>query len=98
MKRRVLRAKKKQRSINTRTMQGSHRGVRNQLRSDNLLKNGCFGLQVPDDDAAVERNLRGPAQGHSGRSKDDVTGQVLHDASARDARDKELEYFCRKGV
>ena len=40
-----------------------HRGIRNQLRADDLLKNGCFGVQVPDDDAEVEKSFRGPAQG-----------------------------------
>ena len=75
-----------------------HRGIRNQLRADNLLKNGCFGVQVPDEDAEVEQNLRGPAQGFSGRYKDDLTGQVLHDESVRAARAKELDYFCSKGV
>ena len=74
------------------------RGVRNQLKADDLMKNGCFGIQVPDDDAAVERSLRGPAQGYSGKFRDDLTGQVLRDADVRAARAKELEYFCTKGV
>ena len=30
------------------------RGISQQLRADNLLKDGCFEIQVPDDDAAVE--------------------------------------------
>ena len=74
------------------------RGVRNQLRADELLKNGCFGVQVPDEDAAVERNIGGPAQGFSGRYRDDLTGQVLRDVDVQAARAKELEYFCTKGV
>ena len=49
------------------------RGVRDQLRADNLLKDGCFGIQAPDDDAAVERELRGPATGYSGKYSDDLT-------------------------
>ena len=36
------------------------RGVRDQLRDDNLLKEGCFGVQVPDDDEEVEKSLRDP--------------------------------------
>ena len=38
------------------------RGVRDQLRADNLLKDGCYGVQAPDDDAAIERELVGPRQ------------------------------------
>ena len=74
------------------------RGLRNQLKADDLMKNGCFGVQVPDDDAAVERSIRGVAQGFSGKFKDDLTGQVLRDDDVRAARAKELEYFCTKGV
>ena len=57
------------------------RGVRDQLREDDLLKDGCFGVQVPDEDAEVERHTRGPAQGYSGKYRDDLTGQVLKDAA-----------------
>ena len=74
------------------------RGVRNQFKADDLMKSGCFGIQVPDDDAAAERSIRGPAQGFSGNFRDDLTGQVLRDADVRTARAKELEYFCTKGV
>ena len=28
-------------------------GISQQLREDNLLKRGCFGVQVSDDDAAM---------------------------------------------
>jgi len=34
------------------------RGVADQLKEDSLVENGCFGIQVPDDDAAVEREIR----------------------------------------
>ncbi len=74
------------------------RGVRDQLREDGQLKNGCFGVQVPDEDATVEKNMRGPAQGYSGQFRDDLTGQVLRDDLVREARAKELEYFHSKGV
>ena len=69
-----------------------------QLRRDDLLKSGCYGIQVPDDDAAVERSLMGPAQGFSGQYRDDLTGQVLKDALVTEARAKELLYFHSKGV
>ena len=68
------------------------------MRADNLLKDGCFGVQVPDDDAAVEALLRGPDQGYSGRFRDDLTGQVLKDELVREARAKELEFFHSKRV
>ncbi len=74
------------------------KGVRDQLREDNLLKTGCFGIQVPDEDAEVEKNLRGPAQGYSGRFVDDLTGQVLRDDLVKEARAKELAFFHSKGV
>ena len=38
------------------------RGVAEQLKEDSLVKTGCFGIQVPDDDAAVDCEIRGPAQ------------------------------------
>jgi hypothetical protein len=74
------------------------RGVRDQMREDRIIKDGCYGLQVPDDDAAVEKHLRGPAQGCSGRFRDDLTGQVLKDSLVIEARRKELEYFNSKHV
>ena len=36
------------------------KGTARQLRADALMKDGCFGIQVPDDDAAVELEMRGP--------------------------------------
>ncbi len=74
------------------------RGVRDQLREDGLLKDGCYGLQAPDDDQDVERNLRGPSQGYSGKYRDDLTGQILKDALVLEARAAELAYFHSKGV
>ena len=74
------------------------RGVAEQLKEDSLVKTGCFGIQVPDDDAEVEREMRGPAQGYSGRFRDDLTGQVLHDETVAKARSVELTFFHSKGV
>ncbi len=74
------------------------KGVRDQMRRDGQLKDGCFGVQAPDEDAEVERNLRGPEQGYSGRFRDDLTGQVLKDVLVKEARAKELDYFHAKGV
>ncbi len=74
------------------------KGVTKQLKDDNLLKNGCFGVQVPDDDAEVLKNTFSPEQGYSGRYRDDLTGQVLRDDLVQQARAKELAYFAAKGV
>ena len=74
------------------------RGVREQLRADNLLKDGCFVVQAPDGDAAVERELRGPTTGYSGKYTDDLTGQVLNDALVLEARAKELSFFYSKAA
>jgi len=74
------------------------RGVRNQLRRDGVLKNGCFGVQAPDDEEEILKQMRGPAQGYSGTFKADLTGQVLNDEMVRAARATELTYFNNKGV
>ena len=74
------------------------RGIRDQLKSDGLLKPGCYGIQAPDDEAEIERNLRGPDQGYSGKRKDDLTGQVLKDSLVQAARALELVFFHSKRV
>ncbi len=74
------------------------KGIMNQLKSDNFLIEGCYGIQVPTDDAEVLQEMYGPAQGYSGRFRDDLTGQVLKDELVRAARAKELQYFNDKGV
>ena len=74
------------------------RGIRNQLREDGVLKNGCYGVEAAHDDAEVERQLRGTSQGYSGAFKDELTGQVLEDELVRAARAVELAYFNSKRV
>ena len=74
------------------------KGVVEQLRRDKLLKDGCFGVQVPDDDDEVQKSMTGPAQGFSGKCSDDLTKQVLKDVLVEEARAKELAYFHSKGV
>ena len=74
------------------------RGVRDQMRADDILKSGCFGMQAKDDDAEVERQMRGPEQGYSGKYRDDLTGQVLRDVWVEKARAAELAYFQSKNV
>ncbi len=74
------------------------KGIRDQLRADKLLKDGCFGIQIPDDEAEIERNLRGPVQGYSGRYRDELTGQILKDDLVKEARAQELAFFYSKKV
>ena len=74
------------------------KGVADQLRYDSLLKEGCYGIQVPDDEEQIAKAMRGPAQGYSGKHLDDLTGQVLKDSLVQEARAKELLYFHSKGV
>ena len=74
---------------------------------DRRLVEGCDGIQVKasppagesaDEDAAAEEQLFGPAQGYSGKYKDDLTGLPLRDELVKAARAKELDFFCSKGV
>jgi len=60
------------------------------LKLDGHIRAGCFGIQPLDDDAKIEAEIHGPAQGYSGRYKDDLTGQVLNDNIVIIARMKEL--------
>jgi hypothetical protein len=55
-------------------------------------------MQVKDDDADVESQIRSPSQGFGGKYKDDLTGQVLKDSMVTEARTKELSLFYSKGV
>ena len=55
-------------------------------------------MQAPDDEAEIERQMRGPAQGYSGSFKDGLTGQVLRDDLVKAARAVELAYFHPKKV
>ena len=77
------------------------RGLTAQLRSDKRIIAGCYGLQAEDEDnivAEIAEHVYGPAQGYSGKYKDDLTGQALRDDLVKLARAKELEFFCSKGV
>ena len=74
------------------------KGITAQLRLDNLLKEGCYGIQVPDDDSKVRKSFYGLEQGYSGNYLSDLAGQVLNDTSVEEARAKEFLYFHSKGV
>ena len=73
-------------------------GVTQQLRADELLKDGCYGLQAPDDEAEIRRNILSPERGSPGKYRDDLTGQPLKDSLVQQARAVELQYFHAKGV
>ena len=42
------------------------KGISYQMRADGLLKNGCYGVQVADDELAVLEAMYGVEQGYSG--------------------------------
>ena len=62
------------------------------------MKRGECGLHALDDEMHIEAELRGPAQGYSGKYIDDMSKQVLKDSLVQEARAKELLYFNSKGV
>ena len=75
------------------------RGLTSQLQADKRLIAGCYGIQakadpVPgsaeDEHEVAEKFLYGPAQGYSGKYRDDLTGQPLRDDLVKAARAKEL--------
>ena len=72
------------------------KGATNQLKADGLLKDGCYGIQVADDDMEVLKSMFRPEQGYSGKYRDDLTGQVLKDELVTKARAVELAYFHSK--
>ena len=74
------------------------RGIRDELHVRGVMKRGEFGLHAIDDDVMIEAELRGPAQGYSGKYVDDMSKQVLKDSMVQEARAKELLYFNSKGV
>ena len=74
------------------------KGTAEQLRLDHFLQEGCYGVQVADDDAAVAASMVGPDQGYFGKYRGDLTGQPLQDILVEEARAKELLYFHSNGV
>jgi len=61
------------------------------------MEAGMVGLQ-----AVVEQNPtcinKTPAEGYSGRHRDDLSGEILNDALVKEARAQELRFFEAKGV
>ena len=73
-------------------------GIAAQMRMDHMTKDGCFGVQVPDDDHTVELAIRCPDNFYSGKIKDDLTGQTLQDGKVAAARATEFSFFDKEGV
>ena len=65
--------------------------------SDHMLKPGCYGVQAANDAEAILHG-QGPAQGFNGRCRDNLTGLVLKDSLAIEARMVELAFFHNKSV
>ena len=74
------------------------RGLTNQLRADGRIRQGCFGIQMVDDDPEMHLMACGHGPGYSGRYKDALTGQTLRDDLVAKARKVELDFFESKGV
>ena len=74
------------------------RGMIEEMHFLGIARPGEVGLHAVTDDAEDQKELRGPAQGYSGRFRDDITGQVLIDELVSSAQQKELDYFEEKKV
>ena len=74
------------------------RGADKQLKDDGLVKNGCVGVHIEDDEKEISDNCQGLEQGFSERYRDDLTGQLLKDRLVTQARLIELAFFNKKGV
>ncbi|MBS94029.1 MAG: hypothetical protein CL799_06265 [Chromatiales bacterium] len=74
------------------------RGMVAQMRKVGMVKNGECGVYAMDDDGKLEEALKNPEHGYSGQYRDDTSGQLLKDDLVKEARRKELQYFCSKGV
>ncbi len=74
------------------------RGMVAQMRKVGMVKDGECGVYAMDDDGELEGALKSPEHGYSGKYRDDTSGQLLKDDLVKEARRKELQYFCSKGV
>ena len=74
------------------------RGLTRQMKADGRLRRRCYGLQAQVEEEEDLKHIYGPAQGYSGRYKDDISGQVLRDDLVKTAQAVELEFFSSKGV
>ena len=73
-------------------------GADDQLRDDGLLRSSWFGIQVPDEDEELLRNMYSPERGYGGRYREDLIGQSLCDDLVQAARATELAFSTSNGV
>ena len=65
-----------------------------EMKTCGIHRVGEAGLHaVCDEEVAPEMDER-----YTGKSRDDISGHVLRDDLVDEARQKELRYFCDKGV
>ena len=70
------------------------RGMVAEMKDRGIHRAGEVGLHaVTDEDGDPDHDER-----FSGAYRDDISGQILRDDLVREARQKELRYFCEKGV
>ena len=74
------------------------KGFTSQLLADGKIRQGCYGIQMADDDPDVHLMACGHGQGYSGKYKDALTGQALQDDLVVKARKVEVDFFESKGV
>ena len=71
------------------------RGMMDEMQAQGIWRPGEVGLHaVTDEDEAKTA----ASTGCSGKYRDDISGQLLRDNLVQEARNKELRYFCDKGV
>lgn len=71
------------------------RGMMDEMQAPSIWRPGeVVPRAVTDEDGA---DARTPAS-CNGKSRDDISGQLLRDDLGRQARSKELRYVCDKGV
>ena len=69
-------------------------GMVNEMKNRGIHRPGEVGLHaVNDEDVDPDHDER-----FSGAYRDDMSGQLLRDDLVHEARQKELKYFCEKGV
>ena len=66
----------------------------------NVFQTDGFTLaaELAGEEQDARKHVYGPAQGYSGKCRDDLTGQPLREDLVKAARAKELEFFSSKGV
>ncbi len=70
------------------------KGMIDEMQWRGIWRRGEVGLHAMTDEDPIAQF----PDGCTGKFRDDVTGQLLKDELVREARAKELQYFCDKGV